>query len=88
MTARERSATGICGARAFGLDVASGNRLSGLELEDMCSSSLAPAPSSSLPGRSGVNDRRMALVGAAAREEDNSEDEMTSYLNRSAKVFS
>ena len=68
------------------LDAASRKRLSGLAATE--SSSVPPPPSSSLPGSSGVNDRRTALVGAAARDEASREDEMTSYLNSSAKLFS
>ncbi len=68
-----------------GVDIGSGNGESELETADNGSSS--PPRSSNFPGMSGENVRRTALVGAA-REEDSNEDEITSYLKRSAKLFS
>lgn len=82
-TASETRTTGSWEPKGF--EGGSGNRESELETADDGSSS--PPPSSSFPGISGENVRRTALVGAA-REEDRSEDEMTSYLKRSAKLFS
>ena len=87
-TAIDSSAIGISCPERLEFDVESGNRPSACPTAGKGSSSaLPPPPSSSFPGISGVNERRVALVGAA-KDEERSEEEMMSYLNRSSKLFS